>query len=652
MRENLSAQLREKLRSLPKEPGCYLMKNSGGRVIYVGKAKVLRSRVAHYFVPAKQLDRKTHALANEIDDFEVLLTDTDLAALLLERTLIKHHKPHYNILLRDDKEYPYLRADLKEPWPRLERVRKRRDDGARYLGPFGSASQLKILTQAALKIFPLIRCSRFEFAHTRRPCNYYHMKMCLGPCTLPVDQAAYRAMVQSAMDFVAGKNSEVQQQIKAQMATAAAAEDYERAALYRDQLKALESVTQKQVVVTHDVFDADIFGLSANAAKSSFHVLLIREGKMIGGESYVLRSPVHSDQEAMTEFLLQYYDGRSLPSEVVIPQSLDDLATLRTALLSGHPEVTKLSLLVPQRGTRLDLVAMAHKNAEYRLGEADKQAEKQQIELQILQERLKLRRLPQRMECIDISNIQGTAIVASDVCFVGGKPAKELYRHYVIKEVVGAPDDFASIREVVRRRLVRGLRDHDLPDLLIIDGGKGQLSAAEGVLAEFPALDMELVSLAKSRVDKSERRRKFIDTSIPERSFERVFFLDQPAPLPLSPGTPEYRLMTQIRDEAHRFAITHHRKRRGKLSHLSDLEAIPGIGPKLRRVLLETFGGMDGISRATLDELQAIKGLRETSAVALYSLAKSRQERDDESEKEDESGNESLLQDTAEDEGI
>ncbi|MCX6110485.1 MAG: excinuclease ABC subunit UvrC [Proteobacteria bacterium] len=626
VREQLSPFLREKLRGLPKEPGCYLMKNSGGRVIYVGKAKVLRSRVAHYFVPPQQLDRKTHALANEIADFEVLITATDLEALLLERTLIKHHKPHYNILLRDDKEYPYLRANFNEPWPRLERVRKRRDDGAKYLGPFGSPGQLKILMAAAMKIFPLIRCSRFEFANARRPCNYYHMKLCLGPCTLPVDAEVYRAMVQSAMDFIAGKNLEVLRHIKAQMAAAAAAEDYERAALYRDQIKAFAQVTEKQTVVTHDVADADVFGLSANAVKSSFHVLMIRDSRLIGGESYVLRSPVDTEQEAMTEFLLQYYDGRSLPAEVIVPHALDDVDTVRTALLSGHPEVNKLILQAPQRGTRVDLVAMAQKNAEYRLSEIDKQAEKQIIELQILQERLKLRRLPQRMECIDISNIQGTAIVASDVCFVGGKPAKELYRHYVITEVVGAPDDFASIREVVRRRLERGIRDQDLPDLLIIDGGKGQLSAAEGVLATFPALDMELISLAKSRADQSERRRSFIARGEQERSFERVFFPDRAAPLPLSPGTPEYRLMTQIRDEAHRFAITHHRKRRGKLSHQSDLEAIPGIGPTLRRVLLETFGGLDGLNRATLAELKAIKGLRESSAVALFSHLRGKEE--------------------------
>jgi len=622
LRTDINAQLREKLRQLPRDPGCYMMKNSLGKIIYVGKAKSLKTRVAHYFVPAPQLDTKTRVLSQQIYDVEVIITQTPLEALLLERTLIKHHRPQFNVLLRDDKEYPYLRIDFKDTWPRIERVRRRRDDGATYLGPFGSAGQLRLLLDAAYRIFPLIRCSRHEFAHARRPCNYYHMKMCLGQCNIPVDPEVYKSIVQSAVDFIAGRSKEVARLIEEKMAAAATAENFELAAIYRDQLKAFESVTEKQSVVTGDVDDADIFACKQNETRISFHVLTVRDGKLIGGDSFVLNSPVQNEDESLTAFLLQYYDGRSLPGEIIIPRDLEDAEDLRNALLAGHPEAAKLILRVPQRGVRLELVAIALKNAEYRLTEIARLKEKVQVELRMLQEHLGLRRLPQRMECIDISNIQGTAIVASNVCFVDGRPAKEFYRHYVITEVTGSPDDFASINEVVRRRLARAERDGDLPDLLIIDGGKGQLSAASDARAKFPDLDFELISLAKSRIDKRGRR-GFIDTSVPERSFERVFFPDREVAQPLAQGTPEFRLLTQIRDEAHRFAITHHRQRRGKLSHASDLEDIPGIGPTLRKTLLTTFGGLDGLKQASLAQLKAIKGLREASAVALFSYFRS-----------------------------
>ena len=617
MRSGLNAQLIEKLRQLPRDPGCYLMKNSLGKVIYVGKATSLKSRVAHYFVPLSQLDYKTRALASEIYDVEVIITRTPLEALLLERTLIKHHKPPFNVLLRDDKEYPYLRIDFNETWPRLEKVRRRRDDHATYLGPFGSSGQLRVLLGAAYKIFPLIRCSRHEFAHARRPCNYYHMKMCLGQCTLPVDPLAYRSMVQGAVDFIAGRSRDALRLIEQRMAEAAQAENFELAAIYRDQIKAFASVTEKQSVVTGDVDDADILACYQSDTRMAFHVLTVREGKLIGGDSYVVDALVQTETEAMATFLLQYYDSRSLPNEIIIPSALESMDDLRSALLTSHPEASKLTIKIPQRGVRQDLIEMAQKNAQYRLGEITRLKEKAQVELRMLMEHLKLKKLPQRMECIDISNIQGTAIVASNVCFIGGKPAKDLYRHYVINEISGSPDDFASINEVVRRRLARAERDQDLPDLLVIDGGKGQLGAAQGARELFPNLEFELISLAKSRVEK--KRDTFIDTSEIKRSFERVFFTDREAALPLAPGTPQYRLLTQIRDEAHRFAITHHRKRRGKLSTASDLESIPGIGPTLRRTLLATFGGIDGLKKASLAELKAIKGLRESSAVALFS---------------------------------
>lgn len=625
--------IKDKLRTLPKEPGCYLMKDSLGRIIYAGKAKSLKARVSQYFT-GNQGTYKTRAMVQEIYDFDIIITKTEVEALLLERTLIKHHKPRFNVLLRDDKEYPYLRVDMTEAWPRINWVRRRRDDHATYLGPFGSASQLKILLDATYRIFPLIRCSRHEFENAKRPCNYYHMKMCLGPCTLPVDPLQYKSMMRDAIDFLSGRNKDVVKAIKEKMAKAAADESYEVAALYRDQLKAFATVTEKQSVVIEGVDDADIHGLCQGATKTAFAVLTVRDGKLVGQDSFVLNSPVQAPSEALTEFLLQYYDGRSLPGEILLPfeilnsEDSEDSEDLRLALLTGHPEVSSLTIKAPQRGARHDLLEMAEKNATYRLDEVSREAEKSRVELQVLRDTLKLSRLPQRMECIDISNIQGTAIVASNVCFVGGRPSKEHYRHYSIKEVSGAPDDFASIREVVRRRLERGLRDHDMPDLLIIDGGKGQLSAALDALREFPDARLDLISLAKSRIDKRHGKNHPLNIKAQDRSFERVFFPDQDLPTPLNPGTPEYRLLTQIRDEAHRFAITHHRKVRSKLSHGSELTDIPGIGAVLRQKLLTTFGGLDGLKKASLDDLRQVQGMRETSAVALYSYLQTESEGD------------------------
>lgn len=631
----MSPILKEKLRALPKEPGCYLMKDSLGRIIYAGKAKSLKARVSQYF-NGNQASSKTRAMVQEIYDFEIIITKTEVEALLLERTLIKHHRPRFNVLLRDDKEYPYLRIDLTEEWPRINWVRRRREDKATYLGPFGSASQLKVLLEATYRIFPLIRCSRHEFEITKRPCNYYHMKMCLAPCTLPVDPLQYKSMMRDAIDFLAGRNKDVVKALQEKMGQAAEQESYELAAMYRDQLKAFEIVTERQSVVVEGAQDADILGLAQAATKTAFAIMTVRDGKLVGQDSFVLPSPIQEADEALTEFLLQYYDGRSLPSEVLVPCELPDVEDLRLALLTGHPEVLSLTIKSAQRGARSDLLEMAAKNAAYRLDELTRETEQNRVELQVLRDSLKLSRSPVRMECIDISNIQGTAIVASNVCFIGGKPSKEHYRHYSIKEVAGAPDDFASIREVVRRRLERGLRDHDLPDLLIIDGGKGQLSAALDAFRDFPEARLDLISLAKSRIDKRHGKNHPLNVRVQERSFERVFFPDQDLPTPLSPGTPEYRLLTQIRDEAHRFAITHHRKVRSKLSHGSALTDIPGIGGVLRQKLLTTFGGLGELKKASLGELRKVPGMRESAAVALYSYLQAQDDSVDEPEQEGE----------------
>lgn len=611
--------IKEKLSRLPREPGAYLMKDAKGVILYVGKAKSLKSRVSSYFGAESKLTWKTRALVREVYDFEVMITQTAVEALLLERTLIKHHQPRFNILLRDDKEYPFLRIDFSERWPRIEKVRRRKEDGAIYLGPFGSAGQLKILLDATYRIFPLIRCSRHEFEAAKRPCNYYHMRMCLAPCTKSIPEAEYSDMIRHAVEFLRGRNKQLVRDLKEKMIVASERENFELAALLRDQLKAFEQVTEKQSVVIDGTVDADVIGyVTTDTTRAAFSVLTVRDGYLVNNDAFIVDSPVAEGGEAITEFLLQYYDGRSLPPEIYLPLSFDGEDELRLALLAEHPDASKLQFKSPERGVRHDLVEMANKNAAYRLDELIRLGERRHAELEVLRDKLKLSKLPQRIECIDISNTQGVGIVASNVCFIGGKPAKEFYRHYRIQDVQGAPDDFASIREVVRRRLERARRDHDLPDLLVIDGGKGQLSAALTVREEFRDLHFDLVSLAKSRIERESGTRGFIARGVAERSYERVFFPHQELPLPLAPGTPEYRLMTQVRDEAHRFAITHHRKLRSKISHGSVLTDIPGIGPILRKKLVETFGGLSGLRHASLDQLKAIKGLRESAAVALH----------------------------------
>jgi excinuclease ABC subunit C len=599
------------------------MKDARGTIIYVGKAKVLKSRVASYF-RANNQDIKTSQLVRDIDDFDVILTTTEVDAFLLERTLIKHHSPKFNINLRDDKEYPYLRVNLQDEWPRFEKVRKHKDDGAVYLGPFSSAGQLRVMVNWMQRVFPLIRCSKHEFANAKRPCNYYHMKMCLGPCTLPVSREVYLAMVQNGIGFLEGKNQEVLTKLQQSMLEAAESEKFELAAQYRDQIQAFERITERQSVVIDSVQSADALGMFVTEHGIAFSVLMVRAGRVVAQEDFLIRQQLQEGEDATAVFLMQYYEARGLPARILLPRAFESGDALAIALTRMHTEESTPppSVETPESGTLRELVEIANKNAKYQWEEAQRTDEKRTAELTALATTLKLTKFPRRMECIDISNIQGTAIVASNVCFMDGKPAKDKYRLYNVKTVTDAPDDFASIEEVVERRIERGLRDGDLPDLLVIDGGRGQLSAAMKVKALFPSLDLPLVGLAKSRVDKGQNRR-FVRSQAPERSFERVFLEDSETPIPLSPGSPEYRLMTHIRDEAHRFAINHHRKRRSKLAKTSVLDDIPGVGATLRKRLLVQFGDVARLRKASVDEIARVEGMTEKKALVVYNYLQS-----------------------------
>ena len=614
----MNVTIRTKLSTLPRDPGVYFMKGSKGQVLYVGKAKDLKSRVSSYFTDSKDHSPKTRSLVREIQDFEVMLVKTEVDALLLERTLIKHHQPPFNILLRDDKEYPYIRIDFSAEWPRIEIVRRRLDDRAEYFGPFSAAGSLRTSMDAIKRVFPLIRCNQWEFEHAKRVCNYYHMKMCLGPCVLPVEKETYKSMLRDAMALLQGKNDEVTKTLLNKMTTASEREQYELAASYRDQIKAIDILSEKQTVVVDPDIEGDVISLVESPDVIAIHVAMIRAGRLIGGDSFTFSvSGLEDSSETLPHFLLQYYDGRYLPQRIVVDGNLenpDDIARALTPEDSRQPELRPLKNL---RAPWPDLAAIAVKNAQYAHDESVRNMDRRRSSLEALQTTLGLDAPPRRMECIDISNLQGTAIVASDVCFVDGHPEKSLYRSYNIETVQGAPDDFASIREVVKRRIERGVREGNLPDLLVIDGGRGQLESALSSLAAFPGLKLQIVSLAKSSLEKYRGKKAQVATSAPRHSLERVFKPGQDTPIPLVPGSPAFRLLTQIRDEAHRFAITKHRKKRSALGQKSLLEDVEGVGPKIREALLKKFGSIDAIANANEEALMQVKGVNEDLALRI-----------------------------------
>jgi excinuclease ABC subunit C len=623
---DISKSIMQKLRHAPTNPGVYLMKDQKGLVIYVGKAKNLRNRLRSYFDDDGVEHFKTRRLVEQICDFDVIITQTELDALLTERSLIRSHNPKFNVLLRDDKEYPYIRVDFNEPWPRIEKVRRRKDDGAYYLGPFGSASQLATGLKAIGRIFQLIRCTRHEFAHAKRVCTYYHMKMCLGPCAMPVERVAYIQMMRDALDVLQGQNRETAKRLKEKMQTAAKDQSFELAAQYRDQLFALQKLNERQSTVVQDIADADVISCIEQNDWLAFAVLTIREGKLMGSDAFMLSSTSQTQEENFRSFLMQYYESRYFPDELILdlPKDARDAISEDLQALFATQRSTPIQLKITggERGSRSELCKMADKNAHYQLEENLRKSNRRTAELRIIQQKLGLSKLPSRMECIDISNLQGTNIVASNVVFIDGKPAKDQYRLYNVETVTDGPDDFESMREVVRRRLERAVKGEDAPDLLIIDGGKGQLSAAQSVMDEFSQLSIELVSLAKSHTDSDDKDY----TREARRSDERIFVPGRGEPIPLTIGTPEFRVLTSIRDEAHRFAIGHHRRKRAKAAVSSELEEIKGIGPKIRQKLLLHFGSLDRLRHASLAELRSIKGLSEAAALNIHSQFRSKDE--------------------------
>jgi excinuclease ABC subunit C len=661
----------QKLSNLPESPGCYLMHNGSGKVIYVGKAIVLRNRVRSYFHASAQHSPKTHALVHEIQDITWWVTQTELEALVLENELIKRHQPHYNVRLKDDKSFPYIKVNWQDDFPKVEVVRQMRKDGARYFGPYTSGRACYQTLDALRRVFPYLDCDRNITGQDARPCLYYHIKMCGGPCIGAQDQQEYRAVLGQLMDFLSGDTDGVLAQLEQQMERAAENLQFELAALYRDRIKSARQIAEQQKIIGAAPEDADYIALAQDerTGDSAVQIFHVRHGRLIGRENFMLegadipQADINQQGLLVGTFIQQFYDNAAFIPRLILVQAMPDeheileqwLSTRRDSILEqerGRPEDQngyqlarapghlaqklagerlrkgKVQLRLPQRGTRRELMQLAQENAREHLRlemlERSADSHRQTLAISELQAALELTNPPMRIECYDVSTLQGTNTTGSMVVFERGVPLKSAYKRFKIrgKGSQGEPDDYASMREMLRRRLRRivepqpkktpppgkGARTRAraesenwriLPDLIIVDGGKGQLGIDVEVLEEFNLSDrIPVVGLAKQE--------------------EELFRPHESASIWLKRGSQALFLVQRIRDEAHRFAITYHRNLRRKEQTRSALDEVRGIGPARRRALLTYFGGdVERIRQASLEELVAVPGMNRSAAEAL-----------------------------------
>jgi len=597
-------------KKFPTTAGVYLMQDKSEQILYVGKAKNLRSRLRSYF--SAQGDGRPHIrfLIEKIASIETIVTDTEKEALLLENTLIKKHRPRYNINLRDDKTYVSVRLDLTEEYPSLQVVRRVKKDGARYFGPYASAGAIRKTLKELYRIFPLRHHPLATCRSRGRPCLYYQIGQCSGPCHGLISRTDYMLLVDGVTALLEGREGEVRSLLLQRMEAAATELRFEEAARLRDQMTALDKSVEQQKVSDIVDIDQDVFGLHREGGEVEVAVLFIRRGKLTGKQTFGLQWQL--DEETLLENFLQQFYGREIimPDEILLPLELEGAETISEWLTERRDK--KVNVQVPQRGDKKKLVSLASRNASEAFTQRGSQKEAREVILAEIAERLHLRQIPQRIECFDISNIQGAQAVGSMAVLINGEAANREYRHYKIRTVDGS-DDFASLAEVLRRRLERGAKEGALPDMLLIDGGKGQLSSAAFVLDETGLTDqIDLVSIAKSRV-KANVKGKMV-----EKSEERFFLPGRKNPVLLRHGSPALFLLERLRDEAHRFAITHHRKLRSKATLKSSLEEIPGVGPGRRKELLKYFGSLKKVKDASLEELMAMPGLPASVATLIY----------------------------------
>ena len=643
----LPATLQQQLDTLPTKPGCYLFRDAAGKIVYVGKAVNLRSRVRSYFHETVD-SPKTQQLVTVIDSVETIIVGSELEALILEMNLIKKHRPKYNVRLKDDKRYPYIKVHYADPFPKVTVTRRMDDDGSKYFGPYTSVWAVHQTLDVLRKIFPYLTCDRVITGNDPRACLYWDIKLCMAPCIGASSQAQYRAMIDDLCRFLRGHTEQVVARLRIEMARAAEALEYEKAAAVRDHLVAIERVVEKQKVISTEQVDSDVIAFARSNGEACVQVFFVRAGKLIGREYFVLEGTEdESNTQIVEQFVKQFYDEAAyVPPEVLLPDEIEEARIINEWLTSKRGG-DKVTLTVPRRGVKRGLVEMAAENAAETLSSLKAQWEadtnKHYAALSELQAALNLPEPPNRIECFDISNTQGTAATASMVVFEQGAPKKAHYRHFSIKSVEG-PDDFASMKEALMRRFRRWREEQELagvpglppapeppslaadgeggpalvatarkkrlpgqkidesfarlPDLLIVDGGKGQLGVAVEVLRDFGLTgQVPVCGLAKQK--------------------EEIFLPGRPAPVLLPRRSQGLYLVQRVRDEAHRFALSHHRSRRGKIGLASQLDAIPGIGPSRRKALLKQFGSLNGIREASVDELARVRGMTRAAAEAI-----------------------------------
>lgn len=608
--------IEDKLSRLPASPGVYIMKNASGEVLYIGKAKDLRSRVRSYFRESGDGRYTVRFLAAKVADIDYIVTSNEKEALFLEDTLLKQHKPRYNIRLKDSKTYVSIKITMKEPFPRILVTRQRKKDGSRYFGPYVSAREVRETIKFLRRIFPLCTCSQAEFRNRTRPCLDYQLGLCSAPAVGYISEAAYRELVDNAIMFLEGRNRELLRKLREKMNEAAAGLEFEKAARFRDRILAIEGMLEEQKVVTGKSVDQDVFAFVRERDSLALQTLFIREGRLVSGNDYFFHDAGLPDEEVLSSFIAQYYRGdRMVPDELIVPVALDDRELLEEWL--SEKKGRKVLVVLPEKGDKARLLKMAEANAKEALRKRFAVASVKAGILEELKTRLHLRSTPGRIEAYDISNIGGKHPVGAMVTFKNGAPEKDSYRLFKIRGIAG-PDDYAMMHQVLSRRFSRGAEAWEkgglsMPDLVLMDGGKGQLNIALQVMDELGVNGVEVRALAKDR-DEPGRAKMGAKSK-----GERVFLPNVKDPILLREGSKPDLLLRRIRDEVHRFAISYHRKLRSK-EMASLIEKVPGIGAKRKKALFEKFGDLATMAGASVQELMEVPGVTEKLALEVKAL--------------------------------
>lgn len=622
-----ATRLAARLEAAPRTPGVYLMRDTAGEILYIGKAKDLKSRVRSYFHAAGDGRFQISFLVDRVADLEFLVTTTEKDALLLENNLIKQARPRFNVRLRDDKSYVILKINVDHPWPRALVTRGARDDGALYFGPYSSADKLRATVRALQRIFPLRLCTDHTLVNRTRACVYYDIKMCAAPCVGRVTDLTYKEHVEGLIQFMKGRDRTLLDELRRRMQEAAAARRFEEAAEIRDRIAAIELTVERQLTEeTGEDYDRDVFGYHWAGGELAIQALFYRGGKLTHSSAHRFRTQMPVG-ELLSSFLVQFYDGeRMVPPEILVPVEIEDAATLADWL--GEKTRRAVRIAAPKRGDKREQVEIANQNAAQALV-ASRQAEERQAELlESLREKLELVATPEVIECYDISHLGGRETVGSRVVFAGGLADKDRYRRYRVR-AADPGDDFGALAEVLRRRLARGIEEGDLPDLLVIDGGKGQLARVREVMAELNVVDIDVIGLAKARRKRRPARAVGGGGGGGERAVvrtdERVFKADRAEPIVLRQDSAENHFLVRIRDEAHRFAITYQRQLKRRSLTRSQLESIPGIGARRRSALLKALGSVAAVRAAAVDDLAAIPGIGRRAAAEIHAFFRSEQ---------------------------